>query len=245
MAAAGAYPVRVDATLDAPLSRWLWLVKWVLLIPHYVVLAFLWVAFVLLSLVAFVAILVTGTYPRPIFEFNVGVLRWTWRVQYYAIGAFGTDRYPPFTLAEDPSYPAHLDIAYPDRLSRGLVLVKWWLLAVPHYIVVGLFTGGGIWLASRPGAQAYTAGGWGLIGILAVIAGVVLLFTGRYPEQIFDFLLGMNRWVLRVAAYAGLMTDQYPPFRLDMGGPEPGRTLTVPPQRPSSAVTQWEPARLG
>jgi hypothetical protein len=245
MADAGTYPVHVDATLDAPLSRWLWLVKWVLLIPHYVVLAFLWLAFVLLSVVAFVAILVTGSYPRPIFKFNVGVLRWTWRVQYYAIGAFGTDRYPPFTFAEDPSYPAHLDIAYPDRLSRGLVLVKWWLLAIPHYIIIGLFTSGGIWLASRPDSQAYPAGGWGLIGILAVIAGVVLLFTGRYPEPIFDFVLGMNRWVLRVAAYAGLMTDQYPPFRLDMGGPEPGRTLTVPPQPPSRAVTQWEPPRLG
>jgi hypothetical protein len=239
------YPVRVDAALDAPLSRWLWLVKWILLIPHYVVLAFLWLAFVPLSVAAFVAILVTGSYPRPIFEFNVGVLRWTWRVQYYAIGAFGTDRYPPFTLKEDPSYPAHLDIAYPERLSRGLVLVKWWLLAIPHYIVVGLFTGGGIWLASRAGSQGYPFGGWGLIGILAVIAAVVLLFTGRYPEQIFDLVLGMNRWVLRVAAYAGLMTDQYPPFRLDMGGPEPGGTLTVPPRPPSSGVTQWEPQRLG
>ena len=245
MAAAGMYPVRVDAALDAPLSRWLWLVKWILLIPHYVVLAFLWLAFVLVSVVAFVAILVTGRYPRPIFEFNVGVLRWTWRVQYYAIGAFGTDRYPPFTLEDDPSYPAHLDITYPERLSRGLVLVKWWLLAIPHYIVVGLFTGGGIWLASRAGSQGYPFGGWGLIGILAVIAAVVLLFTGRYPEQIFDFVLGMNRWVLRVAAYAGLMTDQYPPFRLDMGGPEPGGTLTVPPQPPSPGVTQWEPQRLG
>ena len=94
MAAVGTYPVHVDASLDAPLSRWLWLVKWILLIPHYFVLAFLWVAFVLLSVVAFAAILITGTYPRPIFEFNVGVLRWTWRVQYYSIGAFGTDRYP-------------------------------------------------------------------------------------------------------------------------------------------------------
>ena len=228
MAAAQAYPVRVDASLDAPLSRWLWLVKWVLVIPHYVVLAFLWAGFVVLSAVAMVAIVVTGRYPRAIFEFNVGVLRWTWRVQYYAIGAFGTDRYPPFTLAEDPSYPAHLEVDYPQRLSRGLALVKWWLLAIPQYIIVGLFTGSGLWFAWQLGEQDRGWAGLGLIGILAVIAAVVLLVTGRYPEQIFDFVLGMNRWVLRVAGYAGLMTDEYPPFRLDMGGHDPG-TLTLPP----------------
>ena len=228
MAAAQAYPVRVDASLDAPLSRWLWLVKWVLVIPHYIVLAFLWAAFIVLSAAAMVAIAVTGRYPRSIFEFNVGVLRWTWRVQYYAIGAFGTDRYPPFTLADDPSYPAHLEIEYPERLSRGLALVKWWLLAIPHYIIVGIFTGSGLWAAWQLGSHDSGWGGSGLIGLLAVIAAVVLLVTGRYPEQIYDFVLGLNRWVLRVAGYAGLMTDEYPPFRLDMGGHDPG-TLTLPP----------------
>jgi hypothetical protein len=206
----------------------------VLVIPHYVVLAFLWVAFVVLSAAAMAAIVLTGRYPRAIFEFNVGVLRWTWRVQYYAVGAFGTDRYPPFTLADDPSYPAHLEVEYPRQLSRGLALVKWWLLAIPHYIIIGVFTGSGLWTAWRFG---YHDGGWGgsgLIGLLAVIAAVILLVTGRYPEQIYDFVLGMNRWVLRVAGYAGLMTDQYPPFRLDVGGRDPG-TLTLPPP-PGQAV---------
>jgi hypothetical protein len=236
----------VDASLDARLSRWLWLVKWLLLIPHFIVLGLLWITFVVLSVVAFFAILFTGRYPRPIFEFNVGVLRWTWRVQYYAIGAFGTDRYPPFTLADDPSYPAHLEVEYPRRLSRGLVLVKWWLLAIPHYIVVALFTGGGLWVAWRAGNDA--SGNWpGLIAILAVVAAVVLLFTGRYPQQIFDFVLGMNRWVLRVAAYAGLMTDAYPPFRLDMGGHDPA-TVTVPrPPTPGQdlADAAERPGQLG
>jgi hypothetical protein len=240
MAAADAYPVRVDASLDAPLSRWLWLVKWVLVIPHYFVLAFLWLAFAVLSVGAFFAILFTGRYPRGIFEFNVGVLRWTWRVQYYAIGAFGTDRYPPFTLADDPGYSAHLEIDYPDHLSRGLVLVKWWLLAIPQYIIVGVFTGSGVWFAWEYGRSDANWASIGLIGMLALIAAVVLLVTGEYPRQIFDFVLGMNRWVLRVAAYVGLMTDAYPPFRLDMGGHEPGGTLTVPP--PAGGVTgPWQP----
>ncbi len=239
MAASQAYPVRVDASLDAPLSRWLWLVKWILVIPHYIVLAVLWVLFVVLSAVAMVAIVVTGRYPRAIFEFNVGVLRWTWRVQYYANGAFGTDRYPPFTLADDPTYPAHLEVEYPQRLSRGLALVKWWLLAIPQYIIIAVFTGGMAWTGWRLGYYVGVGGGGGLglIGLLAVIAAVVLLVTGRYPEQLYDFVLGLNRWVLRVAAYAGLMTDRYPPFRLDMGGPDPG-TLNLPPTSGGRALAE-------
>ena len=91
-----------------------------------------------------------------------------------------------------------------------------------------MFTGSGLWFGWRFGYQDGSWAGIGLIGILALIAAVMLLVTGRYPDQIFDFVLGLNRWVLRVAAYAGLMTDQYPPFRLDMGGHERG-TLTLPP----------------
>jgi hypothetical protein len=218
------YPVRVAAELDTGLTRWLWLLKWLLAIPHYVVLCFLWAAFVVLSVVAMVAIVVTGRYPRAIFDFNVGVLRWTWRVTYYAYGALGTDRYPPFTLAERPDYPAHLDIDYPEHLSRGLALVKWWLLAIPHYLVVGFFVGGGLWFGNRATEQTWPVVTWGggLIGLLVLVAAVVLVFTGRYPQNIFDFVLGLNRWVIRVAAYAGLMTDEYPPFRLDLGGTDPG-----------------------
>jgi hypothetical protein len=207
-------PVRIEGRLDAELSRWLWLVKWLLAIPHYVVLFFLWAAFFVLTFVAFFAILFTGRYPRGIFDFNVGVLRWTWRVAFYSYGALATDRYPPFTLGEEPDYPATLAVAYPGELSRGLVLVKWWLLAIPHYLVLMALLGWGVSASERSWAAP------GLITLLVLFAGVSLLFTTRYPRGLFDFVLGLDRWVARVVAYAGLMTDRYPPFRLDQGGEE-------------------------
>src|SRR5439155_3740335 len=148
----------------------------------------------------------------PIFGFNLGVLRWTWRVWFYGYFALGTDQYPPFSLGAEPDYPATLDIPYPERLSRGLVLIKWWLLALPHYLVTAFFFGG---------AFALWRFGGGLTTVLVLIAGVALLVTGRYPRDIFDFVMGMNRWVLRVGAYAALMTDEYPPFRMDLGGTDP------------------------
>ena len=195
------YPVFLKGELTEPLSRWLWLVKWFLLIPHFVVLIFLWLAFVVAWVIALFAILFTGRYPRSLFDFNVGVLRWTWRVGFYGYLALGTDKYPPFTL-QAGDYPADLEVAYPEKLSRGLVLIKWWLLAIPHYIVVSFFQGG---VGPHYG---------GLISILVIFAGVVLLFRGKYHQDFFDFVMGMNRWSWRVAGYAALMTDGYPPFRL-------------------------------
>lgn len=224
---AGAYPVRLDARIDEPLSRWLWLVKWLLVLPHVVVLAFLWLAALGLTVVAGFGILLTGRYPQAIFDFNVGVLRWTWRVSYYAIGAFGSDRYPPFRLDADPDYPADFDVDRPERLSRGLVLVKWWLLAIPHYLVVAALAGG--WgFGGDDGWRI--AGGGGLIAILALVAAVMLTVRGRYPQELFDLVLGFNRWVFRVLAYALLLRDEYPPFRLDTGGVDPGsRPVPVEP----------------
>jgi hypothetical protein len=224
------YPLQLTGELSPRLSRGLWLVKWLLAIPHFIVLFFLWIAFAVVSVVAFFAILLTGRYPRALFDLNVGVLRWTWRVGFYSYNALGTDKYPPFTLKDVPGYPARLEVEYPESLSRGLALVKWWLLALPHYLVVAVFTGGAWSAASGGNAWMWSSGG--LIGLLVCFAGVVLLFTSRYPKPLYDFVLGMNRWVFRVAAYAALMTDVYPPFRLDMGGDEPpveGLHDAIPP----------------
>ena len=225
------YPLRLTGELSPRLSRGLWLVKWLLTIPHLIVLVFLWIAFFVVSVVAFFAILFTRRFPRGLFDFNVGVLRWSWRVGFYSYSALGTDRYPPFTLKDMSDYPARLEVDYPDSLSRGLVLVKWWLLALPHYLIIGVFVGGGwaIWTGTNNELLSLSGG---LIGLLVLIAGIMLLFTGRYPKSLYDFVLGMNRWVFRVVAYATLMTDAYPPFRLDQGGNEPATESaidTVPP----------------
>jgi len=167
------YPVSIKGELTEPPARGWWLIKWLLTIPHYVVLVFLWVAFVVVSIIAFFAILFTAKYPKRLFDFNVGVMRWTWRVGFYSYQALGTDKYPPFALKAG-GYPADLEVAYPGNLSRGLVLVKCWLLVIPHYIVVSFFQGG--W-GHRYG---------GLVLVSAIFAGVALLFTGKYPKDIFQ-----------------------------------------------------------
>lgn len=205
------YPVTFKGELSSPPGRWLWLFKWLLGIPHYIILAFLWIAFIVVWVIALFAILFTGKYPKGLFDFNVGVLRWTWRVEFWSYGALSTDKYPPFSLWK-ADYPADIDVEYPEKLSQGLVLIKWWLLAFPHWIIVSVFWGGGP-LGWKEGKADFQ--GPGLIPIVAIFAGIYMLFTGRpYPEDLFKLVMGMNRWSYRVAAYAGLMTDKYPPFRL-------------------------------
>ncbi|HTL41626.1 MAG TPA: DUF4389 domain-containing protein [Pseudolysinimonas sp.] len=204
------------------LNRGLWLLKMFTVIPHFVVLAALWVVFVTVTFIAGVSILVTGRYPRPLFDLNTGILRWNWRVGFYGYAMIGTDAYPPFSLRRT-EYPADLEIAYPERMSRGLVLVKW-LLAVPHLVIVGLL-GGTIMLypiaaLNDLGGDLQFLGGYSVLNLLVVIAGFFLLITGSYPGSLFDFLMGINRWMYRVLIYTALMSDQYPPFRLDAGATE-------------------------
>jgi hypothetical protein len=216
VAAEEPYPVRVDAELDEPLSRWMWLVKWFLAIPHWIVLAFLWLAVGVLAVFAWFAILFTGRYPRSIHDFTLGVMRWSWRVTAYATSALNTDRYPPFSLEDDPSYPARLDLPYEEQHNRLTTAFRW-ILAIPHFIVIGLLYGGGWW--GFGWGWGGDGSGWAdapsVLTILVIIAGVVLLVTGRYPRDVFRIVVGINRWFWRVVAYALLMRDEYPPFRLD------------------------------
>lgn len=223
--------VALTGHLDAP-SRALWIVKPILLIPHLVVLAVLWIGVALVSVVAFFSILFTRRYPRSLFDYTVGVLRWSWRVGFYSFSALGTDRYPPFTLDRD-DYPATFDVAYPAALSRRLVLVKWWLLALPQFLVLGLLLG------SSTAGRASTPG---LLYLLVLFAGLALLFTRRYPPGLFNLVVGLDRWVYRVTAYVLLLTDEYPPFRLDQGPDEPPSPMEVgPPGEVAAAVGDERP----
>jgi hypothetical protein len=221
------YPVRVRGDLDPALSRWQWLVKWILAIPHYVVLLFLHIAYFVVTVIAFFAILFTGKYPRSLFNFNVGVMRWRWRVVFYALYALGSDKYPPFSLQPKAEYPADLEIEYPERMHRGLVLIKWWLLAIPHYLVLAAFFYGGMRFMRDDDWDGYVF--IPLISVLLLIALIALLFTGRYPKGLYDFVIGVNRWAIRVRAYASLMRDEYLPLRPDMGPREPASSAAAEP----------------
>jgi hypothetical protein len=195
-------PVRVRSDIDAP-SRRLWLVKWcVLAVPHYPILIGLYLLYPLVTIAAGVAILFTGRYPRPLFDFNVGVLRWSWRLMNYRFPMNSTDKYPPFTLASVPDYPADLEVDYPEGLTNRAVLLQRWLLGLPQIILC--------W-ALEPFLQA-----------LCVVNAVWLLCIGTINQGMFDLLMGIVRWRYRVAVYVSLMRDEYPPFRMDLGSVKVG-----------------------
>jgi hypothetical protein len=196
MATASAYPVQLDLEAPREVARWRPLVHWLLAIPQLLVLNVLQTVQQVLALVSWFAILFTGNIPRGIFDFMAMILRYQWRV--YSYLAFMREPYPPFDFTAstlDPGDdPARFSIEYPERLSRGLIFVKW-LLAIPHFIALFF-----VFIAT----------------VFVLIAGwFAVLFTGRWPEGMRNFVIGATRWSMRVSAYFFLMTDQYPPFSLE------------------------------
>jgi hypothetical protein len=190
-ATASSYPLRYDVEYPERLSRWKIFVKWLLIIPNFAVLYVLAIVAYVMIVLAWFAILFTGRYPQGLFNFVVGVFRWNANVSAYL--AFMRDEYPPFSM-EAGRYPVMLEVDYPERLSRWLIFVKW-LLVIPNAIVLMVL------------ALAYY--------VTLIIAWFAILFTGRYPEGLFRFGVGVQRWGLRVSAYAFyLFTDKYPPFSL-------------------------------
>jgi hypothetical protein len=146
----------------------------------------------ILFLATLLMILFRQKYPRWWFDWNIALVKFANRVGAY-IGLL-TDAYP----STDEEQSVHIEILYPDvrkELNRWLPLVKWFL-AIPHYIILCF-----LWIAAIASV---------------VIAWFAILFSGRYPKAFFDFVVGVARWSLRVAAYAVLLTtDRYPLFSLD------------------------------
>jgi Domain of unknown function (DUF4389) len=177
MVATEGYPVRVDGELSR-VSAALWPVKLVLAVPHVLCLAVLWSAFVVLTAVAFLVVLFRARYPRAIFDFNVGVLRWTWRVLFYG-PTFGTDRFPPLGLADRHEYPARLHVVYPTRQRRGLSLLGWWLAGIPRYLLAAVIAIGCAlgwpWVADWNAVLA--ANRW----VISIVACAALL-ADEYPR---------------------------------------------------------------
>jgi hypothetical protein len=189
-AAASGYPVTFDVEYPAELSRWMIFVKWLLAIPHIVVLYLLILVAAVVEFIAFFTILFTKKYPPGLFNFVVGVNRWTANVSAYIF--LMRDEYPPFSM-DAGKYPVTYDVEQPQELSRWLIFVKW-LLVLPNAIVAVLL----LFVAE----------------IVTFIAWFAILSTKKYPESLFQFVVGALRWQHRANAYSNLMTDKYPPFSM-------------------------------
>ena len=194
MAAYYDYPVDLIGEYDDRVNRFLWLLKWILTIPHVILLALLSIPVVVTLPVSWLAVVILGRYPYLLWGYHTGLMRWSWRVNFYSYQAGNTDQYPPFSLESRNDYPADLDIEYPETSSRLTGFFRW-LLIIPHWIVTAILAD--------------------VVGILVFIALVIVLFTGRYPEGLFDIIMGLNRWIYRVSAYGLLLVDDYPPFSFD------------------------------
>ena len=189
--AAASYPVTFEVEYPERLSRGLIFVKWLLAFPHWLIVGIFGYLVELTTFISWFAILFTGRYPRALFDLAVMYVRWNTRMLAYV--ALLRDEYPPFSGGANPEYPARLNIEYPERLSRLLIFVKW-LLAIPHLLILALL---------------------GLVAFLVYVIGwFAILFTGRLPRGMFDFLVGYGRWGLRVNAYILLLRDEYPPFSM-------------------------------
>jgi hypothetical protein len=195
MATASAYPVQLDLESPLEVARWRPLVHWLLAIPHIIVVQVLGSVQSVLIVIAWFAILFTGSIPKGLFDFMAMILRYQWRTSSYVF--FMRESYPPFAFDAqnmDPGDdPARVSVEYPERLSRGLIFIKW-LLVIPNVIAL-LFVGIGAFF----------------VGIASFFA---VLFTGRWPAAMRNYLVGTSRWSTRASAYFYLMTDVYPPFSL-------------------------------
>ena len=187
------YPVSLTGEYPERLNRFLWLIKWVLVIPNLIVLwALNWPTLVTVPF-TWLFIIIAGRYPRVLWNYHSGLLRWGWRVGFYSYSMGATDEYPPFSLVP-ADYPAELQIEYPERSSRLTTLFRW-LLAIPQWFISSILGE--------------------VLGLLVLLGLVVLLITGDYPRTLFDFNMGLNRWRYRVSAYSMLLRDEYPPFSFD------------------------------
>ncbi|MCB0827728.1 MAG: DUF4389 domain-containing protein [Solirubrobacterales bacterium] len=190
--AATGYPVSVFADMQDEYVRFLPLVKWLLLIPHYVVLFFLGIAAMVVAFIAFFATLFTGRYPRGMWDFMRNVQRWVLRV--YAYLFLITDQYPPFSLEEEAGDPVRLEAAYPEHVSRWRPLFAW-LIVIPYAIVAALI---------------------GVLGqVCALFALFTIIFTKKIPEDLFKIIRVSFNWQMRASFYSYWMSTEYPPFVWD------------------------------
>lgn len=187
-----AYPVTYEVDSPEKLSRWLWLFKWLLVIPHLIVLMVLGVVSYFTLFVSWVIILITGKPHRGLWDFHLGINRWGIRVNAYA--GHLTDQYPGFSMQEEADYPARLNAEYSPTASRLTTFFRY-LLAIPHWII--------LWILSY------------VVSIVWLVHIVIVIFTGKPHPGIFKFIVGFYRWQTRANLYLWLITDKYPPFNMD------------------------------